>query len=138
VLASDIATYISTSTLGLTAGTNVFAIPFPESTAVADRAVCVIEYPGEAPEHAAGASLSAPLYERPRFQVVVRDATSAAQACRDLAESVYRLLDGLADTTLSGTRYMQVRALQSPFYLSIDGQHRHRFVCNYAAEKARG
>lgn len=136
-LASDVATYLAGTTLGLTAGGNLFAIPFPEAT-TSDQAVCLIEYPGEAPEHAAGASLSAPLYERPRFQVIVRDATSAAAACRALAESIYVALDGLSDTTLSGTRYLQVRAIQSPFYLSMDGQNRHRFVCNYAAEKVRG
>lgn len=136
-LASDVTTFIAASTaLGLTAGTNLFAVPFPE--AAPDQAVCLIEYPGEAPEHAAGASASAPMYERPRFQIICRDAEANAATCRALAESIYVLLDGVADTTMSGTRYMQVRALQSPFYLSVDGRNRHRYVCNYSADKVRG
>jgi len=136
-LASDITTHLAgIGALSLTGGTNLFAVPFPEASQ--DQAVCLIEYPGEAPEHAAGASIAAPLYERPRFQIICRDVEANAATCRALAESIYVQLDGLADTTLSGTRYLLVRALQSPFYLSMDGRNRHRYVTNYTAEKVRG
>jgi hypothetical protein len=136
-LASDVCTYLAATTaLGLTAGTNLFSVPFPERAQ--EQAVCLIEYPGSAPEHGAGPSLTAPHYEVPRFQIICRDATSMAATCRALAESIYVNLDGLADTTLSGTRYMHVKALQSPFYLSQDQNGRHRVVCNYEATKVRG
>ena len=136
-LATDVMTYLTTvGALGLTAGTNAFAVPFPEQAQ--DQAVCLIEYPGNSPEHAAGPSLTAPLYERPRFQIVCRDVEANAATCRALAESIYAALDGLADTTLGSARYLLIRALQSPFYLSTDGNGRHRYVCNYMAEKVRG
>lgn len=136
-LASDITTFIAaTTSLGLTGGTNLFAVPFPEASQ--DQAVCLIEYPGEKPEHAAGPSGTAPLYERPRFQIICRDVEANAATCRALAESIYAVLDGVADTTMSGTRYLLVEALQSPFYLSPDGRNRHRYITNYTATKVRG
>ena len=137
-LGVDVCGYLATTGLGLglTAGVNLFAVPFPEQSQA--QAVCLIEYPGSEPDHAAGPSLTAPLFELPRFQIVCRDIESNALTCRALAESIYQSLDGLADTTLGSARYLLIKAVQSPFYLSQDDNSRHRVVCNYEATKTRG
>jgi hypothetical protein len=129
---TDVATYLATiPALGLTAGTNLFDIPFPESAQ--SQAVCLIDTPGSEDEHAAGASLSRPLYETPRFQVVCRDAEDKAATAKALARSIRLNLNRLAATTLGDTRVLTMKSLQPPFYISVDGQNRHRWVTNYEA-----
>ena len=132
MLTTDVATYLATiPALGLTAGTNLFDIPFPEAAPA--QAVCLIDTPGSEDEHAAGASLSRPLYETPRFQVICRDAEGNAATAKTLARSIRLNLNRLANTTIGDTKVLAMHSLQPPFYLSVDGQNRHRWVTNYEA-----
>lgn len=115
---------------------NLYRAPFPEGSP--DSAVCVIEYAGGAPIRAMGASTTAPVAEVVRFQVLVREDIQSFEDGRELIEDIYHELDHLADETMGSTRYLYVRALQSPFFLSFDGNGRPRFVANFEAMKARG
>ena len=132
MLTTDVATYLAAiPALGLTAGTNIFDIPFPESSKT--QAVCLIDTPGSEDEHAAGASLSRPLYETPRFQVICRDAEDKAATAKALARSIRLNVNRLANTTIGDTRVLSIKSLSPPFYISVDGQNRHRWVTNYEA-----
>jgi len=130
---ADVATYLATvSALSLTAGTNLFDVPFPEASQ--DQAVAIVETPGSEDDHAAGASLSRPLYEVPRFQVICRDAETKAETARALARSIRLNLNRLAATTIGTTRVLTCNSLQPPFYLKSDENHRHYIITNYEAK----
>lgn len=132
-LETDVATYlVGIPALGLTAGTNAFDVNFPESAP--DQAVTVVETPGSPDEHAAGASLSRPLYETARFQVICRDVEANADAARALARSIRLNLNRMANTTIGGTKILTCRSLQRPFPLPVDGNSRVRYLTNYEAE----
>jgi minor capsid protein len=132
-IATDVANYLAgVAALSLTAGTNLFDVPFPEASQ--DQAVAVVETPGSEDDHAAGASLSRPLYEVPRFQVICRDVEANAATARALARSIRLNLNRLAATTIGDTKVLTMQSLQPPFYLSADGRNRHRYICNYEAK----
>jgi len=132
-IATDVATYLATiPALGLTAGQNLFDVPYPE--AAQDQAVAVVETPGSVDDHAAGASLSRSLYEVPRFQVICRDAENKAATARALARSIRLNLNRLAATTIGDTKVLTMQSLQPPFYLRSDQNSRHLFICNYEAK----
>jgi len=92
-----------------------------------------VETPGEVDEHASGDSLSRPLYENARFQIICRDATTAAAAAELLARSIRLNLNRLANTTLTDTLVLTCKSLGRPFYLSVDSNDRPRWVTNYEA-----
>ena len=106
MLGDEIATYLAGAGLGLslssTSGGVVFGVPFPPEAP--DTACCVIEYGGGPPLDAFGASLSAPVYEQPRFQVLCRDRSDNAATCRALANSIYKALRHFSGT-LGGVSY---------------------------------
>jgi len=111
MLGDEIATYLAGAGLGLTlssSGTQVYGVPFPAEAP--DTAACVIEYGGLAPYDAFGPSLSAPVFERPRFQIVCRDAQDRIAACRALILAVEKTLRHFSGTMGSVT-YGFVQAL---------------------------
>jgi hypothetical protein len=132
-IAADVATYLATvGALSLTAGTNLFSVPFPEASQ--DQAVAIVETPGSEDDHAAGPSLSRPLYEIPRFQVICRDTEANATAARTLARSIRLNLNRLAATTIGDTKVLTCSSLQPPFYLKSDDNNRHYILTNYEAK----
>lgn len=129
-LETDVATYLAAiPALSLTAGTNIFDVIFPESAQ--DQAVTVVETPGSPDDHAAGASLSRPLYETARFQVIVRDVPANANTARALARSIRLNLNRLAATTIGDTKVLTCSSLQRPFPLPGDQNDRVRYIANY-------
>ena len=138
MLLDEIGTYIASTSHGLSLSfsSNLFKVPIPETAP--DNSVSIIEYGGVQAMRAMGESLSAPVCERPKFQVIVRSTLDGFNTGRGLAESIHRLLDGMADTTLSSVRYLYVRAIQPPFLLGDpeDENARFRFVCNFEAMRA--
>jgi len=132
MLTGDICTFLAATTaLGLTAGTNLFSVAFPEASP--DQSVAIIETPGQEDEHGAGASKSRPLYEVARFQVVCRDVEANAVTCNDLARSIRLNLNRVADTTMTGTLVLTCKSLQRPFPLPGDDNNRVRVITNYEA-----
>lgn len=141
MLADDIATYLAGAGLGLSMGSSsngIFSTPFP--TEAGETATCVIEYGGEPPLRAMGPALTAPVVERPRFQVVSRDASDNAMTCRSLQKDIWNKLEHhaatLAGATGGTTVYHFIEALSSPSFLKLDESGRVYYACNFRAQKA--
>ena len=75
------------------------------------------------------------VYERPNLQLLSRS-TSYVTA-RNVAETVYTLLDGYTGTlpTSTGTRYLSVDAIQAPFSLGRDENERYLVSVNFQIRK---
>lgn len=117
---------------GLGIGTldvDLFLAGLPDSP---DAAAAIAEYPGEEPTWSH--STSGVNTERRRFQLTTRAAT--LQAAMAKAEEANRALCLVHNTFLSGTWYVRVYPLQSPFPLGRDGNDRSRYACNYRVEKS--
>jgi hypothetical protein len=119
------------SATGLTVGDEIFASSMPNEP---DEAVCVYEYPGMAPTFVQGSA--AIDLEHPRVQCVFRGEQGDYETPRDTAETAYRYLAGVANQSLSSTRYLNIMPLQSPFSLGPDGNGRPRVAFNLQIDKA--
>jgi hypothetical protein len=75
-----------------------------------------------------------PLVLRPRIQVLTR--AKAYADADSLANSVWAALEGILDDSLSGTRYYNVTAIQSPFSLERDSQDRQIMAQNFQVVSA--
>lgn len=106
-----------------TVGTNLFLGRLPDTP---DAATALFEYAGAAPFHTMGPTV---VWERPRLQVLCRAADYAT--ARSQAETIYQLLDVVAETTIESVRYHQIEALQSPFLVQRDANDRPVIGCNY-------
>ncbi len=78
--------------------------------------------------------------QRPTVQVLVRSGAVSGQSAwasaRAKAWAVYQSLDGIFDTTLSGTRYLKIAAKQEPTDMGFDATgNRVQVVFNLEIEK---
>lgn len=108
---------------------------------VADTFAAVYETPGAGSEYAYSTSTggASVIFERPSFQILSR--STIYPTARTRAETAYNLLDGLADKNLpvaTGTRYLQVTAVQPPFFLQRDDNERYIVSVNFNAWKEVG
>ena len=142
MLADEVAGYLAGQGLGLTLGSSaangVFAVPFPPEAN--DTATAIIEYGGEPPLDAFGPSLSAPVFERPRFQVCCRDRSDNTATCRGLIQSIYKKLRHFSGTMPiafdpNSTVYGFVQALSPPAFLKFDENQRVYYVVSFSARK---
>ena len=124
----DVATYLDAQLSTLTVGSNLFVGRMPESP---DTCVTLFEYGGASPTDTLGGGL--PVMENPRIQVMTRGATYAAT--ETMARSVWTVLEAIQNSTLSGTRYQRMSAIQGPFPLERDTQDRIVFVQNYVVTR---
>jgi len=120
----DIATYLDSQQASLTLGTNLFLGRMPDSP---DTCVALYEYGGSAPDNTMGTGL--PVLQNPSVQINVRAALYAT--AESLINSCWGTLEGIINTSLSGTRYNRMTAIQSPFVLERDSQDRVIFVQNF-------
>lgn len=98
-----------------------------------DACICIFGYAGQAPEWT-----NTSKYDRPSVQVLVRGAKNAAGTARTLIETIYKDLDGLTNTTLSGTYYQKIEAVQSgPTPMGKDENGRIEYVWNFYTSKTR-
>ena len=126
MILDDVMTYLASASVGLTAGTNMFAGTFPDSP---DNACAIYETGGKQPIHAMSGSPGNALVERPRIQVITR--AVSYQSARQLAQNVFQAMDGLTNTTINSTSYLLVRAVNSPTAMGLDGSGRPRLVMNF-------
>ena len=119
---SDIAAYLATLGLG-TVGTSIFVNIKP---ATPDNLIAVFVYAGQAPERTHDTSGNA----RPGIQVWVRN--TSAGTCRSKIETVFNCLDGITNTTLTGTFFEGIMANQSPEPMGQDENGRSEFVVNFS------
>ena len=75
-----------------------------------------------------------PAYERPGAQITVR--ASSYVSARNMARLAFDAVDGVYNTTINGTWYREIVALQRPFDIGPDDTKRVRVVFNILGVKA--
>ena len=121
---SDIGNYLQAQGIG-TLGTNIFLGLIPDEP---DNCVALFEYAGSPPDlHWSG--------EYPGLQVRVRNKSYAA--ARTKIGEVMEKLHGLHEQTLSGTRYLLIKARGSPEVLKRDNNNRVELFVNFEIIKER-
>jgi hypothetical protein len=126
---NDIGTYLDAQLGSLTLGTNLFLGRLPTDP---DKCVALLEYGGSTPVSTLGSD-AMPRMELPRIQVLSRDVTYAD--ARSLAISIWLVIEGILNETLSGTLYQRVSAVQSVFPLERDSAQRAVFAQNFQVFK---
>ena len=125
----DLAVYLAAKGRGTLAST-IFVNDKPSTP---DAVICLFGYAGQPPEWT-----STGRYDRPSVQVLVRGAKNAAGAARTLIENIYKDLDGLTDTTINGTYYQRIEAVQSGATpMGKDENGRIEYVWNFTVSKSR-
>jgi hypothetical protein len=121
---SDIGNYLQAQGIG-TLGTNIFLGMIPDEP---DNCIALFEYAGSPPDlHWNG--------EYPGLQVRVRNKSYAA--ARTKIGEVMEKLHGLHEQTLSGTRYLLIKARGSPEVLKRDNNNRVELFVNFEIIKER-
>jgi len=88
--------------------------------------------PGSVGRGGVGAGLI--VQERPTVQIMRR--SQSPQRARAEMNYIFRILDGLGNRDVNGTRYGLISAQQTPFPLPNDETGRRLQVCNFLVEKA--
>lgn len=70
---------------------------------------------------------------RPAAQICVR--AKSYRTARTMAEAAFLALDGVYETTLNGTRYHSITAVQDPEDIGLDENQRPMIVFNISVEK---
>ena len=126
MLADDIAAYLQTSSIG-TVGTDIFVGHMPDAPA---NCMAVIQSGGESPEMAGPISGQ---IERPRLIVRVRNTSYASGASK--ANDVLKALHTAGEVSLSGHRYLFIRAVGSVNQLGRDHELRSLFSLDFVVTK---
>jgi hypothetical protein len=122
---TEISAYLATKNVG-TVGTDIFLGLMPDQP---DNCVALFEYAGSPPDlHWLG--------EYPGLQVRARDKSYAS--ARTKIGEVMALLHGLHEQTLSGTRYLLIKARGSPEILKRDANNRVELFVNFEIIKESG
>ena len=96
-----------------------------------DNVICVFGYAGMAPEWTHDTKGTG----RPGVQVWVRNTVAATG--RTLIETIMLELDGIVNSTLSGTFYEGIFALQHPEPMGRDENGRSEFAVNFSTRYRR-
>jgi hypothetical protein len=143
MILDDLVTYLDaqSTALSLLSGTggNLSKAFMPDASPAPNTMVTLYETGGRAPVHVFTTSTQTRLHEQPTVQVLSR--SSSYQTARNNAETVFGILDGIANTllpTATGIRYVSIEAIQSPFSIGRDANDRHLVSCNYQIMKATG
>jgi len=128
VLLDDIVDYLSSAASAtFPAGTIRAGLLQPDP----DVQTAIYETGGQSPVHAMNPLPGKAVIERPRIQVVCRAGTFDYAIARSTAHVAFKLLDGLPDRLINGTRYKWGSAVQSPFLMGRDDAGRVLISCNY-------
>jgi hypothetical protein len=132
----DLGTLLQTAGLG-TLGTSLFLGSVPMDAplvTIQDALVALIEIPGLPPIHIHNED--APQIEQPVVQVVTRGQPYGYAAARLQAHAAFVVLDSVHNQTLSGTFYLWIQAIKSPYILRVDDLHRPVLVFDVRCAKA--
>lgn len=120
----EIGTYLATKSIG-TVGTDIFLGLMPDQP---DNCIALFEYAGSPPDlHWNG--------EYPGLQVRVRG--TSYEAARTKIGEAMTALHGLHEQTLSGARYLLIKARGSPEVLKRDNNNRVELFVNFEIIKER-
>lgn len=113
----DLAVHIGT----LLPDETIFKGFMPDGADVADRLIAlVMTEPGLEILDTMGTSIGTIGIERPIVQIFTRDASDDFQASFDLAVEVYQAIHNTVNTTINGTFYYMLEAIQYPYSISRD------------------
>lgn len=135
-LLHDLVLYLASQSLG-TPAVDLFSngLPLDDPSAPIPDAIIAVQATGGAPPlyiH----NDPAPSVSRPTVQVIVRGAAKDIAVTLAKAEQAWLALSSIANQDLSGTRYLTIRPLQSPFPLYEDDHQRPIVVFNVLCERA--
>lgn len=118
VMLNEIGTYLQAQGIG-TVGVDIFLGLLPDQP---DNCIALFEYAGSPPDlHWEG--------EYPGLQVRVRNKSYSSG--RAEIGQILKLLHGLHETTLSGTRYLLIKARGTPEVLKRDASNRIEWFVNF-------
>ncbi len=131
----DVSTYLESQSTAFTVGGTTGDVSLEQALdSMPDTLLTLYEQPGLG--NAYSFSTSNPVqveYERPNLQTISR--SSSPTVARSRIQTVYTLLDGLHNTTMSGTRYLDFEAVQAPFQLGRDENERWLWGLNFNVKK---
>lgn len=127
-LVEDVGTFLAAQSTRFTLGTNLFLNLLPDEP---NRATSLIETGGVAPNRIFGSTT--PAWENARIQLASRS-TSSTQARAD-ADAAWTILEGVSNSTLSGSTYLRISAVQSVFLLERDERARPVFASNFDVQR---
>ena len=135
MILDDFATYIAANSTVFTVGVNLAKSINLDSAPVPDTITSLYEQPGFSPVHVF--STGNPVdraYSQPAVQTLSR--STSYQTARNHAEIVFNLLDGYSGSlpTATGTNYLSIVAVQSPFSIGRDKNDRFLISCNYEVQ----
>lgn len=133
MILDDIADFLTTGAIA-TKGTNLFLGDRTPDTP--DEVVMIRLTQGLPSLRTMGNTVGQANLDMPRIQVEVRSTTYVL--ADTLARSVRGALDNLPPTTINGTVYRHIEALQSePLSIGMDDNRRHSMVLNFQVRKDR-
>lgn len=127
-LIESIGQFIEDEGLGVQ-GTDLFIGDMPQNAP--ETATAVVETSSLAPTFSH--DINGVNYEQPGFQIYTRAELYAT--ARSLAESIWIALNKQVNVTLSGSFFLRIEAVQSPFSLGRDDKHLAQIVANYNVRK---
>ncbi len=130
MLLTDLAQLVVDNSLGVL-GTDLFRSRLPEEP---DDCVAILEFEGTTPSFVQ--NTAEVNRENPRAQIQVR--SPQYQTARTKADSIWALLAAVSNDVLGSTRYLRVRALNSPFKFDHDANERTVIAFDVLAEKDPG
>lgn len=125
-LLDDIRAKLIAASVGAT--TTTFIGEMPDTP---NDCICLYEYAGSPPD----LTHDGQEIEKPGLQAKVRSTSYATGRAK--IESVITALNKTANTTLTATRYLFIRANQSPQCLGRDASRRWEWVVNFSIQKVR-
>lgn len=130
----EIAAFLEAEGVGII-GQTLFLGSMPQDepgTGSQDAIMAIIEIPGQGPRKAHDQTL----YELPYLQIATRGVPYGYQTARQKAQDAWDVLDGVANTPLSGRTYLLIEALQSPYFLRTDDLNRPHVIFNCRCARA--
>ncbi len=141
-LLDDLATYLAAQSTAFTVlsgtGGNLVKGQALDATPAPDTLTALYDTAGFAPVHTFSTSTGQVTrdHTRPSFQALVR--STSYQTAQARAQTIFETFDGLAGVSLptaTGTLYRSIAAVQSPFFLQRDDNHRVIFSVNFQVER---
>lgn len=132
-LLEEIGTHLDTSSTRFSLGTSLFLGILPDASTIAGTAGAVIETGGSPPMHTFASTR--PVWEVATVQVLCRS-TSPVTARANM-DDAWTILDRVANQTLSGSTYLRITALQSPFLAWRDERERTVYGANFECWRRR-
>jgi minor capsid protein len=133
-LLDELGAYLQAQGVG-TVSSTLFKGSFPLDTLENTAPIlALIEVPGLPPVRSHDVPVAR--YEQPVVQVATRGAPYGYPAARQTAQAAWDVLDGVQNASLSGTFYLWLQALQSPYWLRTDDFQRPVLLFNVRCARA--